>query len=1166
MSGGQIGGYQSFISQVLETSQKNLSALAKTFATEANNIQKNGIDGYGQVGQDLFAFAPGVVPDAAAIRLALSDGMRVSTAAQFRVSEGNTNVTTTKASVKFTGSTPVTALGNSKLVNNPNKTAGVTFKVDGASTFSPVTTLSAGVKATFYLDDAEPGQQLQVLTRDGRQLLGQALTETEKYQLLKPANGFSTNANYSDAYLNKTGVDAYRNLDLFYGAKGTVQYSQNFDQNGVAGAKLPTPAVLESGRINSADFEVAAGAFVLNHVGLTKFTPDSKTNITITSLNVAPTGPSAINPTFNFSAVVGDRKIHVDSNATQSLTSLKDDLNTKLASEGLLVTLIHNGEDLQITDARGRDISAVSLTPTTQGTLSNVDFGSSATSGFSTFTATLDGKDFKVDVSKAQNLNEVITQIQAALRTGDKQSADALTVSLVANGGTQDLLISDVLGRSLGNVQLISKDLSTGGASTGVYVNTADLTASGHVDVSSPATQMAQWINGTSIAQVIAPTFGNAPPGGSFKQFNATFGGVSYSVDLSGVANDISSLAKALQKKLRAIDQSANISVEVQAISSDATDAGQFKIVDAAGREIKDVTLVPQDGSEATPGRVLIDNSTLSQTNVRAEVFSEVRVPVSQLQLNKKLIINGQEIPSAKSVEELVKGINQSAAGVRASVAAGGELVIENPQGGAIRINSLPDGNALNIQPGTYSAQIRMTQVVRDLRVAASGVDYKKPLQINGVSMSESTYKLDVSDASISHNFQIDFGYPVTSVSAGTAQGLADAINQNSTISQGYKADVDDQGRLRISALDPSVSDANIADMFVVKDVSTSTPITLSPASSMQNIKDLMARINAHTLDVMQNGVIVSKGSGVVATLDDNGDLKLSTTDPSGTRDISIGPGKDTSGQYAPNALGIEPLDYTVSTRLKNILADEPYKSDIRLTFGSYTDGNMQKSGDPALLAKVGFRTGAYIEGGSPDDLLLFVTGKGSANVAVGYSGQSDSKRDSLRSQSLMVKFTAVDRYSIIDTKTGTELADRQYDPSVLEPVIDFEGLQIKLSHAPSVGDSYTIDGNYDGMGNNVNILDMAALSKTPVTNGKTISNTYIDQINTVGNLAEQANITQQALTVVNDQAIASRDKVSGVNLDEEAAALIRYQQAYQACAKALQISGQLFDTINQIR
>jgi flagellar hook-associated protein FlgK len=174
--------------------------------------------------------------------------------------------------------------------------------------------------------------------------------------------------------------------------------------------------------------------------------------------------------------------------------------------------------------------------------------------------------------------------------------------------------------------------------------------------------------------------------------------------------------------------------------------------------------------------------------------------------------------------------------------------------------------------------------------------------------------------------------------------------------------------------------------------------------------------------------------------------------------------------------------------------------------------------------------------------------------------------RDSLRSQSLSIKFTAADRYSIIDTNSGTELADRFYDPNTLEPLIDFEGLQIKLSHAPSVGDSYKIDGNYDGLGNNVNMLDMVDLNKKPVTAGKTIANTYIDQINSVGNLAQQATITQQALTVVNDQAIAARDKVSGVNLDDEAAALIRYQQAYQACAKVLQTSGQLFDAIVNIR
>jgi flagellar hook-associated protein 1 FlgK len=48
-------------------------------------------------------------------------------------------------------------------------------------------------------------------------------------------------------------------------------------------------------------------------------------------------------------------------------------------------------------------------------------------------------------------------------------------------------------------------------------------------------------------------------------------------------------------------------------------------------------------------------------------------------------------------------------------------------------------------------------------------------------------------------------------------------------------------------------------------------------------------------------------------------------------------------------------------------------------------------------------------------------------------------------------------------------------------------------------------------------------------------------------------------------QAQASRDSLSAVNLDEEAANLIRYQQAYQASAKAFQIGASLFDTILEL-
>ena len=374
INGGQIGGYQTFISQVLQPAQKNLSELAQTFAKEANGIQKNGIDGYGQMGQDLFAFDPAASSPAAGIRTAMNDGMRVATASQFRVSEGNTNVTSTRASVRFTGATPITALSNSNLVNNPNPTAGVTFKVDGAQVYVPVTTLSAGVGATFYLDEAEPGQQLQVMTRDGRQLLGQTLSETEKYQLFTPQNGFAANATYSDQYLNKTGTSAYRDLDLFYGAKAKVLYGQNFDQYGAAGVPVPLPAVMETDRIPGTGDYIPEGALSLNGVKLgelkAKAAPsdvadwiNQKTSTTNIRAEVfseirVPTGQIDLskNLTINGEVISGykDLKGLVDAvnhtlnpDGSSSLDESKR-VEASLTSSGELILRNANGEPIQI--------------------------------------------------------------------------------------------------------------------------------------------------------------------------------------------------------------------------------------------------------------------------------------------------------------------------------------------------------------------------------------------------------------------------------------------------------------------------------------------------------------------------------------------------------------------------------------------------------------------------------------------------------------------------------------------------------------------------------------------------------------------------------------------------------------------------------------------------
>ena len=172
-----------------------------------------------------------------------------------------------------------------------------------------------------------------------------------------------------------------------------------------------------------------------------------------------------------------------------------------------------------------------------------------------------------------------------------------------------------------------------------------------------------------------------------------------------------------------------------------------------------------------------------------------------------------------------------------------------------------------------------------------------------------------------------------------------------------------------------------------------------------------------------------------------------------------------------------------------------------------------------------------------------------------------------LRQQQLDVKFTAPDRYVVVDKATGTELAKRQFNPAKLEPGVVYQGLGVTFSSPPKAGDIYSVDGNRDGTGNNENILVLAALeNKAVMGGGKTIGAAYIDHVNDMGNIARQAAISQSALQVVHEQAVTARDKVSGVSLDEEAANLIRFQQAYQAAAKILQVASQLFDSVLQVR
>lgn len=225
---------------------------------------------------------------------------------------------------------------------------------------------------------------------------------------------------------------------------------------------------------------------------------------------------------------------------------------------------------------------------------------------------------------------------------------------------------------------------------------------------------------------------------------------------------------------------------------------------------------------------------------------------------------------------------------------------------------------------------------------------------------------------------------------------------------------------------------------------------------------------------------------------------------------------------------------------------------------------NLSTNGSATDLAKLGLKAELNLPGELDEDLIVFTTGNlgDTATLSAGYSiGEVDPLK--LRESVLEIEFSSPTRYQINDAATGTILADRSYSDG---DEIRFRGLKITLEGAPQSGDIFTVDNNEGGFGSNENVQRMVNLESAKlVGNNDTLQESYLDLINRAGSTLRQAQVTQEALQVVFDQATEARDQVAGVNLDEEAANLIRFQQAYQASARLIQTANQLFDIISRL-
>ncbi|QGU32994.1 flagellar hook-associated protein FlgK [Thermochromatium tepidum] len=129
-------------------------------------------------------------------------------------------------------------------------------------------------------------------------------------------------------------------------------------------------------------------------------------------------------------------------------------------------------------------------------------------------------------------------------------------------------------------------------------------------------------------------------------------------------------------------------------------------------------------------------------------------------------------------------------------------------------------------------------------------------------------------------------------------------------------------------------------------------------------------------------------------------------------------------------------------------------------------------------------------------------------------------------------------------------------------------GWEMDIRGTPATGDLFTVELSKDRPGDNRNMLVMAGIQGERLIQGRTtLQGGYDTLLADVGTQTRRAQISRDASAALLESAQQQREALSGVNLDEEAANMLRFQQAYQAAAQIIATSNTMFDTLlNAVR
>ena len=211
---------------------------------------------------------------------------------------------------------------------------------------------------------------------------------------------------------------------------------------------------------------------------------------------------------------------------------------------------------------------------------------------------------------------------------------------------------------------------------------------------------------------------------------------------------------------------------------------------------------------------------------------------------------------------------------------------------------------------------------------------------------------------------------------------------------------------------------------------------------------------------------------------------------------------------------------------------------------------------DPSLVAAA-----APVRSSAP------VSNLGSATIdAPVVNASTQPPLNAALSNSVTITFnTPPTSFNVVDNTASATLATNVAFTAGM--TISYNGWSTRLAGRPEAGDTLLVQANTGGRADNRNALLLGALQSAGGLDGgaSTFQTAYSSMVGRIGAVASEVKVTGSAQTEILKETRSAQQSLSGVNLDEEAANLIRFQQAYQAASKLISVSSRLFDSILEI-